>query len=184
VTILQAPLKDKNDIKIFILFLLRNIHYPLDYVNINDIVVQDGVVNPFDFSECFAELLETGNVEEFTANGRTLYAITDQGISVADTLDSRLLVMLKDKSLKSAMRLLSFKKRGSEIKCEVNPLDDGTYEVRCVIIESRRELLNTRVVVEDKALAERMKYNFTDKPEVVFRGVYAIFSGDINYLIE
>jgi hypothetical protein len=181
---MQAPLKDKNDIKIFILFLLRNIHYPLDYVNINDIVVQDGVVSPFDFAECFAELLETGNIEEFTANGKTLYSITDQGIEVADTLDSRLLMMLKDKSLKSAMRLLSFKKRGSEIKCDVTPLEDGTYEVRCVIIEARRELLNARIVVEDKALAERMKYNFMDKPEVVFRGVYAIFSGDINYLIE
>ena len=181
---MQAPLKDKTDIKIFILYLLRNIHYPLDYININDIVVQDGVVNPLDFSECFAELLETGNVEEFSANGKTLYQITDQGISVADTLDSRLLSMLKEKSLKSAMRLLSFKKRGSEVKCDITELEGGGYEVRCVVIESRRELLNARLVVDDKALAERMKYNFMDKPEVVFRGVYAVFSGDINYLIE
>ena len=181
---MQAPLKDKNDIKIFILYLLRNIHYPLDYVNINDIVVQDGIVSPFDFSECFAELLETGNIEEFTANGKTLYQITEQGIEVADTLDSRLLTMLKEKSLKSAMRLLSFKKRGSEVKCEITPLEEGGYEVRCVVIEARKEVLNVRLVVDDKVLAERMKYNFMDKPEVVFRGIYAILSGDINYLIE
>jgi len=93
-------------------------------------------------------------------------------------------MMLKDKSLKSAMRLLSFKKRGSEIKCDITPLEDGSYEVRCVIIEAREEILNVRIVVEDNALAERMKYNFMDRPEVVFRGIYAILSGDINYLIE
>ena len=36
-----ARLKNKNDIKIFILYLLQNINYPLDFPTINDIVVQD-----------------------------------------------------------------------------------------------------------------------------------------------
>ena len=61
---MQGPLKDKNDIKIFILYLLRNIGYPLDFDNINDIVVQDGIVGYFDFADCFAELLDTGNIAE------------------------------------------------------------------------------------------------------------------------
>ena len=59
---MHSQLRDKNDIKIFILYLLRHIGYPLDFVSINDIVVQDGYVGYFDFAECFAELLETGNI--------------------------------------------------------------------------------------------------------------------------
>ena len=58
--IMQAQLKDKNDIKIFILYLMRHVGRPLDFVSINDIVVQDGYVGYFDFVECFAELLEAG----------------------------------------------------------------------------------------------------------------------------
>ena len=34
---MQAPLREKNDIKIFILYLLRNINQPMDYADINDI---------------------------------------------------------------------------------------------------------------------------------------------------
>jgi len=64
---MQSQFRDKNDIKIFILYLLRHIGYPLDFVSINDIVVQDGYVGYFDFVECFAELLETGNILEIPA---------------------------------------------------------------------------------------------------------------------
>ena len=45
---MQAPLKEKNDIKIFILYLLKNLNYPLDFNTISDIVVQDEFVNYFD----------------------------------------------------------------------------------------------------------------------------------------
>ena len=70
---MQAQLKDKNDIKIFILYLMRHVGRPLDFVSINDIVVQDGYVGYFDFVECFAELLEAAKAEfaEKSAEGYT-----------------------------------------------------------------------------------------------------------------
>ena len=41
---MQAPLKEKNDIKIFILYLMRNIGYPLDFSNINDDGYYNGII--------------------------------------------------------------------------------------------------------------------------------------------
>ena len=114
---MQAALKDKNDIKIFILYLMRNVGYPLEFENLNDIVVQDGVVGYFDFVECFGELLDTGNIAEIKKDDSDMYIITEQGKQVSDNLEGNLLGIIRDKSLKSALRLLSFKKRGSEIKC-------------------------------------------------------------------
>lgn len=181
---MQAPLKDKNDIKIFILYLLRHIGYPLDFVTINDIVVQDGVVNYFDFAECFAELLETGNVEELKTDGDDLYAITEQGKHVADTLQSRLLNLLRDKSLKSALRLLSFRKRGADVRCEVAPLSGGRYEMHCIVIDHHEEILHLTVVLDNETQVEKMRYNFMNKPEVVYRGMMALLSGEVNYLIS
>ena len=107
---MQAALKDKNDIKIFILYLMRNVGYPLEYENLNDIVIQDGVVGYFDFVECFGELLDTGNVREIKGENGDLYEITEQGKHVSDSLEGNLLGLIRDKSLKSALRLLSFKK--------------------------------------------------------------------------
>lgn len=181
---MQAPLKDKNDIKIFILYLMRNIGYPLDFANINDIVVQDGYVNYFDFAECFAELLDMGNIEEVKVDGEDRYIITDRGIHVADNLESNLLSTLREKSLKSALRLLSFKKRGANIRCEVEPGGEGKFVLRCEISEGKEQLMQLRVLLDSPNQMEKMRYNFNDRPETVYRGVLALLSGEVNYLLD
>lgn len=181
---MQAPLKDKNDIKIFILYLLRNIGYPLDFSNINDIVVQDGVVGYFDFADCFAELLDTGNIEEEKVDGTCYYRVTEQGIHVADNLQSNILTAIRERSLKSALRLLSFKKKGSHIKHRSYPLENGGYRLVCSIVEEKEEIMNVSVFLDNKAQLDKMEYNFENNPEVVYRGVLALLSGEINYLVN
>ena len=181
---MQNQLKDKNDIKIFILYLLRHIGYPLDFVSINDIVVQDGFVGYFDFVECFAELLETGNIEEMKNDGEEMYRITPQGIHVADTLDSRLINMIKEKSLKSALRLLSFKERGAKVKFDFHTLQNGGFSAECIITEKDEEILNVTLTLESSNQLERIRHNFYDKPEVVYRGILAVLTGEVNYLID
>ena len=66
----EIELTDKFEIKIFILYLLKNIKEPLEFSTINDIVVQDGFVNYFDFAICFAELLESNQITELRATRR------------------------------------------------------------------------------------------------------------------
>ena len=80
---------------------MRHVGRPLDFVSINDIVVQDGYVGYFDFVECFAELLEAGNIEEMAGEGKEgdeIYRVTEQGAYVVDTLDSRIINNIKEKS--------------------------------------------------------------------------------------
>ncbi len=182
---MQAPLKEKNDIKIFILYLMRNIGYPLDFSNITDIVLQDEIVKYFDFAECFAELLETGNIAEIKdENGETLYNVTEQGKHVADNLQSDIFMMIRERSLKSALRLLSFKKRGSFIKCQVTALDDGSYSLCCRIVENKEEVMNITLKVDNKKQLDKMTHNFQERPEAVYKGLMTLLTGEINYLIN
>ena len=184
VYVVSNQLKDKNDIKIFILFLLSHIGYPLDFVSINDIVVQDGYVGYFDFAECFAQLLETGNVAELKENGQEMYLITEQGIRVAESLDSRLINMIKDKSLKRALRLLSFKERGAKLFFDYRPLPNGRFEVECAINEKDECPMSVKLTLESINQLEKIRRNFYDKPETVYRGILAVMTGEVNYLIE
>lgn len=184
---MQSQLRDKNDIKIFILYLLRHISYPLDFVSINDIVVQDGYVGYFDFVECFAELLETGNIRELPSEeegGEETYEITPQGIHVADNLDSRLMSSIREKSLKSALRFLSFRERGAKVKFDYRPLPNGRFEATCIITEKEEELLHVTLTLESSNQLERIRRNFYDKPEVVYKGIMAVLTGEVNYLMD
>ena len=55
---MASPIGSKREIKIFVLYLMENIHYPLEFTAINDIVMQTDYVAYLDFAESFNELLD------------------------------------------------------------------------------------------------------------------------------
>ena len=54
---MNSFLTEVDEIKIFILYLLDKIGYPLDYPSISQIMMQDGIVRFIDFAECFFALV-------------------------------------------------------------------------------------------------------------------------------
>ena len=178
---MQAPLKDKDDIKIFILYLLRNIKYPLEFSTINDIVVQDEIVNCFDFAECFAELLEAGNIEENKTESGLKYHITEQGIHVSDNLYGGLLRSIRDRGLRSAYRLLTFRDRDAKTMSEITETADGSFVFECGISESGKDVLTLKIAVTDKKRVQQMKYYFDEFTEEVYADVLSVLSGDNKF---
>lgn len=163
---------------------MRNIGYPLPFTDIDVIVRQDGIVDYLSFTECFFELLETGNIkEQKTEDGKFVYLITEQGSTVAEHLQSGLLELIRTTSLQSALRMLSFQKRGCHCHAEEELLPDGKYNLTCSIIEQGSVLLSVSIKVDTKTQMEQMKKNFYARPEVIFRGALALLSGEMNYLV-
>ena len=176
---MQAPLKDKDDIKIFILYMLRNIGQPLEFATVNDIVVQDECVNYFDFAECFAELLDAGNIAEVKSEtGAPLYMITEQGVIVSDTLNSRILRSIRERSLRNAYRLLDFNARGAKASSSMIENPDGSLEFHCEITEPGKKILSVTVSVDNKRQLEHMKYHFDEYTEEMYTELVSLLSGD------
>ena len=177
-------LTDKTDIKIFILYLLMHIERPVDFATLHDIVVQDEFVRQFDFMDCFYELCETEAIQKSEKDGREYYAITPKGRAAAETLQSDLLRPIRERALRSALRLLSFQSRGTVIRSRVVALENGKFQLECECRDSESMLMQTSVVVETQRQAELMKYNFDDRAELVYRGILSLLSGDMNYLAD
>lgn len=219
-TDMKSLLTDPGEIKIFILYLLDKIGYPLDYPSIGAIMMQDGIVNFFDFAECFFALVEAGHIKEIYPDGdgpakqtenedpnvapfgalddapseegdadddaprpRKLYEVSETGHAVAVGLGDSIMVSVRERSYRSALRHLSLKKRGAQIEKSYEPEGDG-FLVRCSITDKDGTALDLRVRADSKYQLERMMNNFDDRPEVIFRGIVALMSGDVNYLFE
>lgn len=217
---MKSLLTDTEEIKIFILYLLDKIGYPLDYPSIGAIVMQDGLVNFFDFAECFFGLVEAGHIREIYPDGdgpeagicdddpdvvpfdgveeeydaeftdedeakrpRKLYEISESGRKVALGLGDSLMVSVREKSYRSALRHLSLKKRGAVFEKSFEPDGDG-YLIHCSIRDKDGVALKLSVRADSKYQLERMLTNFDERPEVIFRGIVALMSGDVNYLFE
>ncbi len=174
----------KRDVKIFVLFLMENINYPLDYISINDIVMQTDYVMYLDFVEAFDEMLEGDLIEFFEFEGEKYYSVTSKGRMVARELNSDILSVLLDQSLEMAFRYLDFKKRGVEARCEYRQRHDGKFDFTCMLFEKREKIFETTIIVDTLNRVERMKKRYMERPEVVYRGMVALLSGKMQFLFD
>ncbi|MBQ9085718.1 MAG: DUF4364 family protein [Clostridia bacterium] len=173
-----------RNVKIFVLYLLENINYPLDFVTINDIVMQTDYVMYLDFAEAFHELVDGDLLEKLEVDGEDLYTVTEKGRVVARELKSDILPSILDRSLSAALRYLNFKKRGIVAKCNLEQIDDGRYRVTCSFVEHEACIFSQSVVVDSLNRAQRMQNNFYERPEAIYRGVLALMAGNVNYLFD
>lgn len=173
-----------NNVKIFVLYLMQNINYPLDFVTINDIVMQTDYVMYLDFAVAFNSLLDTGLVERLEENGEEKYRVTEKGAMVASELKSDILSGILDRSLAAALRYLDFKKRGVTIKFDITEEENGKYRIETGFVENGSCIFSQMIVVDSLDRAKRMKENFYERPEALYRGVLALLSGNVNYIFN
>ena len=80
-----------TDIKVFLLFLLDNIRYPVDHTSLIGLVSENTEKIIFDYDECLRELVDSGHIYFDEYEGERYYMISESGTYVAtelyDTLD-------------------------------------------------------------------------------------------------
>lgn len=183
---MASPIGSKKNVKIFVLYLMENINYPLDYVTLNDIIMQTDYVMFLDFAESFNEMLDMGLILKVEGDDENTpkYMVSDKGKMIARELNSDILTSILDKSLAAALRYIDFRKRGVEAKCRVEKREDGRYDVICKMVEKGQEIYLTRVVVDTQSRAERMKENFDGRPEGIYKATLALLAGNVNFLLD
>ena len=183
----MGRITEKNNVKIYILYLMRNINYPLSYLTLNEIVMQTDLVNYLDFDDAFYELIDLGLIEEVYKDEDDIkyYVVTRKGRMVAEELKSDLLPSILEKSLSMALRYLDFQRRGVDFDCVVTsrPLDQ-TFDVSLNITEHGKILLSTTLNVESEIQANRIKKNFFSHPEVIYHGSLSLAAGNVNYIYD
>jgi len=181
---MASPIGSMKNVKIFVLYLLENINYPMDFVTINDIVMQTDYVMYLDFAEGFHQMLDGGLVESIEVDGETLYMATEKGKCVARELNGDILSTILDQSLTRALRYLDFKKRGVTPRCQICKREDGRYDVCSSFVEKGQTIFSQSLTVDTQDRAQRMKDNFYERPEAIYRGVLALMAGNVNYLFD
>jgi len=183
---MASPIGSMNNVKIFVLYLMRNINYPLDYVTVNEIVMQNDYIMYLDFAEAFHQMLDSELIHEVGVNeqGDTLYEVTRKGELVAEQLKSDLLPSILDKSLTCALRYLDFKRRGITVDCSTQRLSDGSFDVSFIIKEKSKVLWQSTINVDSEYRSRQMRENFRSRPDVIYRGVVALLTGNVNYLFD
>ena len=103
---------------------------------------------------------------------------------MARELKSDLLPSILSQARARALRYLNFKKRGIVPKCTVEKAEGGKYIVSCSFTEKKVCIFSQTLTVDTLDRANRMKENFYERPEAIYRGVLALMAGNVNYLFN
>ena len=180
----QAPLRKKSEMKLLILYLMDKIAYPLDYVTLNDMTTTDGLIGSFDFSECFAELLDAGNIRELKdENGDDVYLLTEQGERVVESLQGNLLSGIREQVYKSALSLVDFRVSGRKTEHTVAYTAGGKPVFTGSVSDARGTLFSVTLELETEDQLTRVRRNWEKRPEAIYKGVLAVLSGDADYIL-
>ncbi|MBO7762857.1 MAG: DUF4364 family protein [Clostridia bacterium] len=178
-----SPMKHKTDVKIFILFLLNAVRHPLLMDEIIDLVETDGFIESFDFTACFSELLELGHIIKGEENGKTMYMISPLGMVTAANLEDSLVASIRKRSMQTATRYLSLRRRGAKIESQVEKGKNGMYTVSCRAYTEEAEIASFSLTIPSLDMAEGIRRHFKENPEAVIRSLTVAATGEIEYLM-
>ena len=178
----QFGLNTITDLKVFLLFLLDNIRYPIDRDTLLSIIEENTGEISLDYEQCLGELAASEHLLYDEVDGEKYYMISDKGRAVASELYDDLDAGFRERSLRSAIKHVSLSKSGASIKAFIEQTDSGRYRVTLEAYDRYGDIMKTSLSVNSFAEAEQIKKNFESKPDGVYRGVLFSATGRIEYL--
>ena len=178
----KFTLRTMTDIKVFILFLLNNIGYPIDHTAVIGMVSENTEEIIIDYDECLRELSDDGHLLYDEYNGEKYYMISDTGRMIASELYDSLDKEFRERSLRYAAKYTSLSKNGSTISATVTEAEGKRYKVTMRASDSIGEVLCATITVNSREEAETIKRNYEAKPEGVYRGILFSATGRLEFL--
>lgn len=180
----QRLYKD-DEIKLIILYLLNELDDSFNFETLSEIIVWDGSISYFVFSQCFDELINTGAIEKIeneNESDQNQYRISAIGKTFIQEVEDSLLGFVKERIMRSATRLLAFKKDGTNVSSSITPKNNG-YELSCSISNKKFSLLDIKMYLDNREEAEILQASFDKQAERVYSSLLALLSGDSKFII-
>jgi len=176
---------DETKIKIYILYLLDNIKEELDLNTVTEMILYDGTINYFIYSECIRELIKSGLIllkgdkEEDTEK----CVLSEVGKQVLDAVDEDVMEDAKRKLLVSASRYLAYRGSNPHVKTSITP-GDGGYFLELNIESQEKKMFSASLYLDSFDEADEMRERFERDPKVLYSAVLSILSGKASFFMK
>lgn len=169
-------LRDKEQIKVLICYLMDNTDTAISMDFICGVLQKCGAANYFEASEGFGELTANGQLEVADKDTR-LYKLSESGKFVVKNLADELPASVKDRTLekyRQALRQCDIK-QDNDVKLKTK--NNRSY-VECTINDGQNRLLQISMYVPNAEQASVVKNVFYNNTDVIYQAVVALMMGD------
>ena len=177
----EFALKTLTDIKVYMLYLLDHIAYPVAHSTLIEIVSDATSEISLDYDDALRQLVDSKHIMFDEVDGEKYYMISELGKMVSaelyDTLDGELL----EKSLRTAGKYISFVNGGVKTSAVIKERDDRRFVVTLTASDGEGELMKMSLTVKSRSEAERIAANYEARPESIYRGFLVSATGLMEY---
>lgn len=163
---------EKMDIKILILYVLEQLPAPVDALTLSELVFCDDGIGYFDYSDCLAELVETGQITE----ENNAYAITDAGRHNVEAVGDSIPYSVRSKARRVTEPLAERMRRAAMIKAQHHAQADGTILVELGVTDGVSDLLDMTIMSPNEEMAVTMEQTFRSHAERIYHEVVRILT--------
>ena len=157
----------KNEIKLMILYLLKNVSFSLNHENLSNFFL-DKYTTFIKFQEILAELTDTKLIEEYRTKTSMFYKATNDGIEALNSFIKDISTNNK-KALDQYIKENKFRlKEASLVKTNYFDNDKGGYKVNLEISENKDETFKIEIDVPTSDAAITICENWKEKAKTLY----------------
>lgn len=165
-------LRNRNEIKTLICYLVSHLDTPITKGQLNDIICEEGLANYFELNQALSEVIDNGNISIKKGDDPELY-ITEIGKQNTQTLEKDLPYTVRETALNAAVRLQTRLRREREHKIEITRLEKGC-DITMSVLDGEDVLMSVTIFVADYEQALAVKEKFLSDPVNVYSNIVAL----------
>ena len=165
-------LRNKNEIKLLICYLLKTMDAPISKDQIGNIIQDQSIANYFETMDAISDLLLNGSITSDYIDDKEFLSITDLGRGACEVVEKDLPKTVREKAVKSALKFMTLEKNERDNDVKIEPCDDG-YTISFTMKDKDSVLMELSMFVGDSAQAEKLKANFIEDPARVYSTILA-----------
>lgn len=158
---------EKFEIKLLILYVLRLLPAPVTIEELAKLVLVDDGFTYFDYSQCLAELVETGHVGEENEG----YSITPLGSTHGEAAETSIPFSVRNKARLAAQPEIERLKREALISTGHEPLRKGGFNVKLALSDDMGKLMTINLLSPDEEQSIEIEKRFRANAEEVYSNI-------------
>lgn len=179
-------LTEKYDIIILICYVLNSVKYPLNKLELDEIVRENGLVNYFSFVATLDEMIKQGHISPTPINNNRdedKLFLTQKGVETAQSLKNFLNVSLRERIVAIGLNLVAKLKRKENIEVDIRKVEDG-YMVKCIVHDYGSDIMSLEMYAVDEYQANLMKTELFNNTANIYKGLIALLTHNKDMLKE
>ena len=168
-------IRDKLEIKFLILYVAAGVAEPMPLSDVQSLTMIDDGIDYFAFSQCLGELVETDHLR---LDQQQRYIITAKGLKNSGICQSSLPLSVRMKADRLIAEYRQELLRRAQVRAEVARRENGTYTVELNLSDDVDNVMQMRLMVATKEMADDLARRFQENPEQVYSQVVNALYGE------